>query len=441
MGLSVLQFNFWRHTVCLNFDITGFKQFTIASDFAIVVGWLKSIFNCTHSVHTKALGKVLIRRRLHLLQEVAHQEGLDVTVRWVTSAENVSNALIRVPKGWKSPTKTAAMLVQAVDDQKVRGMHTLEQVHEEHQKHNFGVEWTLELAREKFGKGVSKRMARTVMTRCVECAQFESMENWSSRCDETWSRLVVDITHMGGIAWLTMVDCGSGYTIWRHLTNAKEVRSHLEDLFASMGPSKQLMSNNGTVFRSRLVLKLVLLELWNVEQLLVGAYRPQGNGMVECVHRTIKWMVARSRNSVPNCAFWYNVTKGGNKCSPYKLVSLEQGLGCQECEQIGLTYSDQSGETFKIWTCKMQLRSATLSQWVNKCCFDHLVANVMYSGLNLITSPIFIPLSWWWWRWSGQACFSHSLCTRSEQLGTHCIVYWWQWQQQLWQWQQRWRWS
>ena len=50
------------------------------------------------------------------------------------------------------------------------------------------------------------------------------------------------------------------------------------------------------------------------------AYRPQGNGIVERVHRTVKRTAKRTGGSVEEAAFWLNNTRGERAASPYELV-------------------------------------------------------------------------------------------------------------------------
>ena len=50
------------------------------------------------------------------------------------------------------------------------------------------------------------------------------------------------------------------------------------------------------------------------------AYWPVGNGIVERMHQTIKWMVALSGCSVEEMTFWYNATRGKQLASPFKMV-------------------------------------------------------------------------------------------------------------------------
>ena len=64
--------------------------------------------------------------------------------------------------------------------------------------------------------------------------------------------------------------------------------------------------DNETAFRSHPM--IAFFQEWKVEQRFRGAYRPEGNGVVERVHRTVKVIVARSRCSVLEAVAKYNRT-------------------------------------------------------------------------------------------------------------------------------------
>ena len=50
------------------------------------------------------------------------------------------------------------------------------------------------------------------------------------------------------------------------------------------------------------------------------AYRPQGNGICECGHRTIKTIVARTGHTVEDAVFWHNATTATGGTSPFEKV-------------------------------------------------------------------------------------------------------------------------
>ena len=88
----------------------GMRQFVLKTDSASVSGWLKSVFERTHRVRTRALGEMLMRRRLDMLTELVIQERLEVVVEQVESARNKADKLTRVPKKWlSSPLGTPVM--------------------------------------------------------------------------------------------------------------------------------------------------------------------------------------------------------------------------------------------------------------------------------------------------------------------------------------------
>ena len=167
----------------------GFHKFTLNCDSATVVGWLKRVWNRTGNVHTRALGELLVRRRLDLLRQVAEQEGLEITVQQVSSTANKADALTRVLRHWTGPTVPVGV--------------TLADIRKLHTRHHLGVDRTLQLAREKFGPDISKRMVRKVVSRCQECAQFDPALQAGSMpghvvVDQVWERLAADLTHVGG---------------------------------------------------------------------------------------------------------------------------------------------------------------------------------------------------------------------------------------------------
>lgn len=315
-------------TLCLRW---GIRQFTVRTDSATVFGWLKAVFERTHKVRTHALGEMLIRRRLEMLSELATQERLEVAVEQVASADNKSDQLTRVPKKWllsRKPTEvghgnTVSLAAPAV---MIDGRQDLQaDVTRIHERHHFGVDRTLELARQKLGVCVTRKMVKAVVSECRQCAMVDPAvtfrwEKGTIATSSVWQRLAVDITHVNGRPYMSCIDCCSRYTIWRALRDEsmKEVCTYLAQIFAEMGPVEELFSDNGKVFRSAELGHL--LDIWNIKADFSCAYRAQGNGLVERVHRTVKRMVARSGRSVEEMTFWYNATRGEQPASPFELL-------------------------------------------------------------------------------------------------------------------------
>ena len=66
-----------------------------------------------------------------------------------------------------------------------------------------------------------------------------------------------------------------------------------------------MLANNGKVFYS--VAFKGLMNKWGVQVIYRCAYRPSGNGIVERCHCTIKRIDARSKCSIFEAVFWYNL--------------------------------------------------------------------------------------------------------------------------------------
>ncbi len=300
----------------------GFREFSLATDSATVYGWLRSVVDRTHNVKTNALSELLIRRRLDTLREIISQEKLKIMVKQVSTTDNLSDELTRVPKRWLLHPHSVTQKVAVVGHTSEQSTPSFAKLQELHAQHHFGIDRTLELAREAFGGEISRRIIKKVVSRCDACARIDpastKFEHGKLTVEETWFRLAIDISYVNGKPWLSVVDCGSGFNTWFKLRDesAIEIRDCLLKLFTSLGPPHHLLSDNGTVFRSQLITQF--LKEWAVQLILSSAYRSKGNGVVERSHRTIKRMAARTGKSVEMCTFWYNVTHGHRSCSPYE---------------------------------------------------------------------------------------------------------------------------
>jgi transposase InsO family protein len=299
----------------------GVKQFTLKTDSATVFGWLKSIFERTHRAKTRALYEWLVRRRLDILSELVAQEDLQVVVEQVPSAKNKADVLTRVPKKWLTARAGSgvSLAAAAVDGEDAQEMARI------HNHHHFGVDRTLELARKKMGSRATRQLAKSVISNCKQCASIDPAVTFRWQKGKiaqgaVWQQLSIDITHVGGKPYLSCIDGASHFTIWRELRSesAKEVCAHLLRIFTDMGPPETLLSDNAASFHSTELRQL--MENWGVAADFSCAYRAQGNGIIERVHRTIKRMVARSGRGVEEMTFWYNATKGDRPASPHEMV-------------------------------------------------------------------------------------------------------------------------
>jgi len=289
----------------------GKRDITIKTDSISVYRWLQSVIHKTRNVKTRALAEVLIKRRLNIISDIIREEQLAVQVVWIESSLNKADSLTRVPNSWVREK------LDSVDYADIKFVHEI---------NHFGTNRTYELCKERYkNKSVSKSDIKAVIGDCATCTRIDpsnrfSWDKGSISANNVWEVLGTDVTHVDGRPYLSVIDTASRFTIWRSLRNesSTEIAFNIEQIFAEFGPPAYIMSDNGTVFRSREFNEL--LDKWKVQQVLTSAYRPQGNSVVERVHRTVKRTVKRTGKSLAEAVFWVNNTKGKNDSTPYELV-------------------------------------------------------------------------------------------------------------------------
>ena len=160
---------------------------------------------------------------------------------------------------------------------------------------------------------ISKVAVREVVRECEECQSIDpALVSWKAgRLDvhENWRRVGMDVTHLGGRHYLTLIDCGpSRFAIWRLLScqDAASIVRQLETVFYERGAPVELLTDNAMTFSRETFSRFA--EPWGVWMRFRCAYVPAGNGIVERSHRTIKHIAARTRCSVMEAVYWYNVT-------------------------------------------------------------------------------------------------------------------------------------
>eukprot|EP00096_Caligus_rogercresseyi_P010540 TRINITY_DN3890_c0_g1_i1.p1 TRINITY_DN3890_c0_g1~~TRINITY_DN3890_c0_g1_i1.p1 ORF type:complete len:374 (-),score=6.81 TRINITY_DN3890_c0_g1_i1:9-1130(-) len=238
---------------------------------------------------------MLVRRRIALLGELFIEYGIEWRVDLVRSEKNHADPLTRVPKSWLLDNRTNENLIR-----------------KSHQMHHRGVEGTLHFAK-KTGAEVPLSLVKDIVKSCSECS---SIDPASKQCgvgslsvDENWQRLAVDVTHVGNVKFLTIVDCGpSRFAVWRALNSESEteVCQKVGEVFSQMGPPGEVLCDNGRTFRSGKFSST--LSEWGVALNIRCAYWPSGNGIVERNHRTIKTSAARAQSSINRSVYWYNLT-------------------------------------------------------------------------------------------------------------------------------------
>ena len=92
----------------LNLAISwGVKIIDLRTDSATVHRWIDDALSGRTRLRTKAHGEMLIRRRVDVIRQLVEEMQLQVTVSLVKSADNLADALTRVPKQWLSGPEVA----------------------------------------------------------------------------------------------------------------------------------------------------------------------------------------------------------------------------------------------------------------------------------------------------------------------------------------------
>ena len=88
-----------------------------------------------------------------------------------------------------------------------------------------------------------------------------------------------------------------------------EVVACLRKVFEWYGAPKELLMDNGRVFRSKKFEDLS--NKWAVNRLFLAAYNPRGNGIVERNHRKVKLIKAKLGGTIEEAVRVYNRTPRG----------------------------------------------------------------------------------------------------------------------------------
>ena len=246
---------------------------------------------------------MIIKRRLGNLKEMIAEFGLNIVIQLVPTEKNKADILTRVKKSWlvSSEVEYAALCAGAVVD-----------LTELHNKHHMGIDRTLYLAK-KLDPEVSRESVKKVVQCCDRCQSIDPApvvhKGGEVSVENNWQRLAIDVTHYRQIPYLSVVVCGPGrFAIWRKLKreDAQEISAELDNIFLERGPVDELLLDNSTAFRSQCLGDM--LSRWNTSRVFRAAYRPEGNGIVERHHRTIKAVAERGGISPIEAVYWYNST-------------------------------------------------------------------------------------------------------------------------------------
>ncbi|XP_043214663.1 uncharacterized protein LOC122378020 [Amphibalanus amphitrite] len=283
------------------------KDIRLMTDSQTVFHWLSDALSGKARIKTKAASELLIRRRLQTITSIAEEYDLRIDVHFVPSAENKADSLTRVPNRWLKRKEVGDPVCAAA------GELTSAEVTRIHEIVGHpGIRRTLYFCRRK-SPTVSRKMVQGVVRRCIKCQSIDpAPATWPRgklSVETVWFRVGVDVTHVQGSHYLSMIDCGpSRFAIWKRLIrqDARSMIQQLELVFLERGAPKELLIDNYPAFRASAFCEFA--ERWGIKIIFRCAHSPSGNGITERCHRTVKTIVARSGCSVMEAVNLYNIT-------------------------------------------------------------------------------------------------------------------------------------
>ena len=282
------------------------QNLTIRTDSATVYSWVQLTITEERKIKTKGASEVIVKRRLGILRNLIDELGLIIQIQFVPSEKNRADALTRVSKSWIESMKNSAK--DEVDEKCAASLN----LKHSHNQHHMGVDRSLYVAR-RLDPSVSRNEVKRVVQRCDKCQSIDPAPSKHTQgklnVKTNWERIAIDVTHYGGVPYLSVVDCGPGrFAIWRALKRetAECIVSVLQEIFRERGPVNEVLMDNATVFRSESFQQMLCK--WKILPFFRAAYKASGNGIVERHHRTVKALAERGGIDPCEAVFWYNMT-------------------------------------------------------------------------------------------------------------------------------------
>ncbi|XP_065668044.1 uncharacterized protein LOC136088283 [Hydra vulgaris] len=309
------------------------KKVTVFTDSVTVFLWVSDALTGKSRLRSKATGEMLIRRRLSVLQQLIEEYNVSVEVKLIPSKDNLADALARVRSRWLNKLtvpecRNSCMGIVATKAESISDIHQ--------RTGHFGVNRTLNFVRKAIPTATENDV-RNVIKSCEPCQSIDPApirwEKGNLDVEGNWERLAMDITHYGTDKFLSLIDCGpSKYALWRHLSSSYgslAIVRILRLIFCERGAPSEILTDNEPTFKTKEIRSF--LDSWGVQIRFRAAYYPEGNGIVERNHRTIKRIAERSKMSIPEALYWYNVSADKNGASPidkiYSYTIGVKGLG------------------------------------------------------------------------------------------------------------------
>ena len=287
------------------------KTLHVRTDSLTVYHWISNALSGKVRLKTKASSGMLIRRRVDTIKALVDEYGLALDIELVRSECNRADTLTRVsqkwlgkPNGCEKPTvAVCGGAIESLSDERIA------RIHEETGHH--GIKRTLYFSR-KLSPAVTRKDVRRVVKACQVCQSIDPAPvKWARgelNVDEIWHRVGMDVTHVNGCHYLTLIDCGpTRFAVWRRLQrqDTDSVIQQLELVFFERGAPVELLTDNDPAFRSGAFTQFA--ERWALRVRFRCAYVASGNGVTERCHRSVKRIAARKHCTIAEAVYWYNV--------------------------------------------------------------------------------------------------------------------------------------
>ena len=303
----------------------GLKRATFKCDNKSVVTWVGCALR-HEKINVQGMYRLLVLRRLEILQAIVADHGLMISIEWVPTHANVADELTRVPReidcidGWESTLSAiadegseghedhhqhegdddlvAALMgmaaggVAASEDEKlVQKMHA-ELLHP-------GVAATKAAVEAVLGRKCDANVMSAVVGKCPFC-EYEHLkvppriiakEGFrQALADRPWRVIATDVTHVNwsGVSFdvLTAMCEYSRFLVARIVPSesASDLWAGLKSIFDMYGYPEFVRSDRG---KGYVTLQSTFAK-YGIRGLLCTAERPTANGCVERVHRSLK---------------------------------------------------------------------------------------------------------------------------------------------------------
>ena len=211
----------------------GLDEMKIMTDSATVAGWIQSVLSDSRRIRVHGISEVLVKRRLGIVKEMVEKSHLRLSISLVRSCDNLADVLTRVPQKWIQRRVAIGSVGLSIPE-----------IGRIHDRHHFGLKKTLYFVKAENAE-TNEDDVRHVVETCKQCLTIDPnpvrWEKGSLEVEESWSRLAIDVTHFGGVLFLTLIDCGpSRFAIWRKLAreDANSITTNLDEKKLMTPPRK-----------------------------------------------------------------------------------------------------------------------------------------------------------------------------------------------------------